>query len=679
MRSMELSECISALYGYGFKIGQKVGLLTYAVATGSAFDASSTNGGYSLPAQKPLSLGLATLKQLKAIIISFPQQLGTIWTLVLAQVRVFGPKEYTLLAILASGLVYGLIKRNRLKTLIEQFFALPNVQWPAPVRDWYAALLSVVSAGALPFLAWWGWLSLITLTRYRVPFFIVTERALFAWLLYAVGNEIIKQIIKRFLLKAPSKYTAFVFVVARRLLLYVVVLSVALDTAVELGASSDSIALWRSLFELSVIVFLAYFFAHRRIVIALVPDIPSAAYRKFVAAIEQLYFGVYAFTLGTALLQWAGYRELAHFLWLRTWALAGLFLTAILVHYFLHVTLHNLLLGRAQPNQEAISFYRALEQLLEYAALIALLAFGLSMLGLSDPLMRFALRPWFTLGNQTVSLLTVVEAVTIVLGFFLCARLIRTYLEYRVYPALNIDPGVSYAVNTVIVYVMVTIGIVEACETVGLGFGTLRLFAGALGIGIGFGLQSLAQNVVSGLILIFSRALRRGDWISTGETLGMVQEVGIRATRLRTWDDVEYLVPNARLIERELINWTRSTPYVRLHVAASAGYGCDPQAVRNALLKAAAEAAHVEQFPPPEVWFVGFGDSSLNFELLVWVNLKAVERRKAESELRFAIFDAFRKEGIEIPFPQRDLHIRSADGLSTLVRTDERRAVSDIE
>ena len=219
------------------------------------------------------------------------------------------------------------------------------------------------------------------------------------------------------------------------------------------------------------------------------------------------------------------------------------------------------------------------------------------------------------------------------------------------------------AIDTFLVYSLAGIGGLAALEAVGLGVGTITLFAGAIGVGLGFGLQSIANNFASGLTIIFSRELRRGDIITVGDTVGIVEQVGTRATRMRTRDDIEYVVPNADLVSGKLINWTRSNPNVRVHVPVGVSYDASPTEVREILERVAASVPVVEQVPAPEVRFKEFGDNSLNFELLVWTNVRINPPEKVISVLNFAIFEALKKAGIEIPFPQRDLRIRSAEGL----------------
>lgn len=407
-------------------------------------------------------------------------------------------------------------------------------------------------------------------------------------------------------------------------------------------------------------------FLRCRAIMAVFPELPNRIYRGFVRGLDRGYPLVFALTLSTALLQWAGYRRLAVFVWIRTWVVAGLFVAAVLLHQVLRSALRNAILGDNDGFEEARTFYASARRLLDYAGSIIVVFLALNLTGLREPLVRALSVQIATLGKQPLTPLVLIEAAAIVAGFVLVAQLLRDYLGHQVYPALNVDPGVARAIDTFIIYALGTIGGLAALEAVGLGIGTLMLFAGAFGIGMGFGLQSLANNLASGMTMIFTRALRRGDIVAVGDTIGVVQDVGIRATRMKTRDDVEYLIPNADFVSGKIINWTRSNPHARLHVPLGVSYGADPVRVGQILKQVASSTPTVEKYPAPEVWFVGFGDSSLNFELLVWMNIRMYSRRKIASDLYFAIFEALKEAGIEIPFPQRDLHIRSAEGLGAL-------------
>jgi len=194
---------------------------------------------------------------------------------------------------------------------------------------------------------------------------------------------------------------------------------------------------------------------------------------------------------------------------------------------------------------------------------------------------------------------------------------------------------------------------------VGLDLRFLLVFAGAIGIGIGMGLQSLVGNLISGFTLIFGGKLRKGDWIEVGGTMGMVTDIYLRATKVRTRDEIEYLIPNSEFIGGVLVNYSLGSPLIRIDVPVGVTYSADPRQVEQILLDAAHNEPLVSKQRAPAVRFTEFGDSSINFELLIWINVRKTPRRLVRSNLYFAIFEALAKAGIEIPFPQRDIHVRS--------------------
>lgn len=194
---------------------------------------------------------------------------------------------------------------------------------------------------------------------------------------------------------------------------------------------------------------------------------------------------------------------------------------------------------------------------------------------------------------------------------------------------------------------------------VGIDLRFLLVFAGALGIGIGLGLQNMAANVISGFTIIFGGKIRKGDWIDVGGTLGVVTDIFLRATKIRTRDNIEYLIPNSKFVSDTIINYSLSSPMIRIELPVGVSYNADPREVEKILLQVAKNEPLVSADEEPTVRFVEYADSSINFELLIWIDVRKTPRRRVRSALYFAIFEEFEKAGIEIPFPQRDIHIRS--------------------
>jgi small-conductance mechanosensitive channel len=629
---------------------------------------------HSLFERSPLGFSWQTIGEVHGRIARVPQALADVPQFAARQWHALGVEGSALRFLLLVTVIAGLIVRRRVCDWIDSRLAPVAAQVPGKGAPWASGAVRVAAASAVPAALWVAYLLVAALTELENPAFVVAGMVLLAWAEYTAAVSAARELFLRPLLEIPQEHGHYLFRLARLLLVYGIFVNVLLDSMRRLGVPLDAVALYRWVFVFSLIAFLAIALGRRRAVMSVFPDLPNRMYRGFVRGLDRIYPLAFVLTLMTALLQWAGYRRLAIFVWIRTWALAGLFVLAMLLHHAIRSALRALIVGEETGSAEAVTFYRSTRRLLDYVGVIVIILIALRLTSLSDPLARLLNVRVGTVGGQPLTPLVLIEAAAIVAGFVFVAQLLRDYLEYQVYPALNVDAGVAHAIDTFIIYSLAVVGALAALEAVGLGIGTITLFAGAFGIGLGFGLQSIANNLASGITIIFSRSLRRGDIVTVGDTVGVVQEVGIRATRMRTRDDVEYLIPNSEFVSGKIINWTRSNPHARLHVPLGVSYGADPVQVREILERVAAHTPTVERHPAPEVWFVGFGDSSLNFELLVWMNIRTYARDKVASDLYFAIFEAFKEAGIEIPFPQRDLHIRSAEGLGALPpRKDESR------
>jgi len=238
----------------------------------------------------------------------------------------------------------------------------------------------------------------------------------------------------------------------------------------------------------------------------------------------------------------------------------------------------------------------------------------------------------------------------------------KALLQYQVLARTGIDRSTQYTIATLFGYAVLTFGMVIALRQV-VNLSALGTIVAALSVGIGFGMQDIVSNFISGIILLFERPIRVGDTIEVGANRGLVRTINIRATTVQTRDNVFILVPNRALISTEVVNYGYDDPKIRIAVPVGVSYSSDPEQVRDILLKVAAEQSTVLKHPVPLVQFTEFGDSSLNFRLLAWIQ-RAEQRNRIVSDLNFAIFKEFNEANIEIPFPQRDLHIRSAEGLT---------------
>ncbi|HEY8571006.1 mechanosensitive ion channel family protein [Phenylobacterium sp.] len=272
----------------------------------------------------------------------------------------------------------------------------------------------------------------------------------------------------------------------------------------------------------------------------------------------------------------------------------------------------------------------------------------------------------FAIGRTPVTLGGVLTGLLLITAGFVAARLAGAGLR-RIRGRVHSGAAALYIVEKLVSYGLVIVFFIAGLSTVGLNLSSLAVFAGALGVGVGLGLQGLVKEFVSGLALIFDRVLNVGDYVELEDgKRGLVQEIGPRAVRIRTNDNIDIVVPNSKFIDGPVINWTLHNETRRIHIPFSVAYGSNREQVRDVVLAAAQSVPFTSpdtESRKSQVWLVGFGDSALNFELLVWPTLDAVKRPAAmHAAYTWAIADALECAGIEVPFPQMDVRLRSLFG-----------------
>jgi len=264
----------------------------------------------------------------------------------------------------------------------------------------------------------------------------------------------------------------------------------------------------------------------------------------------------------------------------------------------------------------------------------------------------------------TLTIGGVLQVVFILVSAWVISWLLRSGLKRYAKSQQRMSAPSLYAIDRVTHYILIFIGLMIAIASLGIDVTKFTLLISALGIGVGFGLQNVISNFVAGLMLLFEKTLKVGDFVELESGVnGEVKEINIRSTIITTNDNVDIVVPNSQFVDGRVTNWTMRDTYRRIHVPFGVAYGSDKEKVKEAVLEASSRVPHTlndESRKPPQVWLVEMGDSALNFELVVWLMPEAVSRPGAVSaaflwEIHTALVDA----GIEIPFPQRDLHIKS--------------------
>jgi small-conductance mechanosensitive channel len=276
-----------------------------------------------------------------------------------------------------------------------------------------------------------------------------------------------------------------------------------------------------------------------------------------------------------------------------------------------------------------------------------------------NQLQRILTYSLFKLGEADVTLSTIFKLLLLIALVIVLERILRRHLLRRLLHHTRLATSLQFAITRLVGYAFIALGCYVALQLVGINLTSLAVLAGAVGIGLGFGLQNIVNNFVSGIIILAERPIGIGDRIEVGTVTGQVKQIRLRSTTVVTNDNITIIVPNSNFISNSVTNWSYGDPRVRIRLPVGVAYGTDARLLERALMEVAAAQSKVLREPAPSVFFNGFGESSLDFDLAVWTEEMTFNPRRLRSDLYFAIEQKLREHKIEIPFPQRDLHLRS--------------------
>jgi small-conductance mechanosensitive channel len=258
-----------------------------------------------------------------------------------------------------------------------------------------------------------------------------------------------------------------------------------------------------------------------------------------------------------------------------------------------------------------------------------------------------------------LSLFQIFLLIALLIAVFWFSSRTKRFLFNRFLAKSGLDRSLQYAIAQIVSNIVLIVGIFIVLDNAGIHLGALTVFAGAVGVGVGFGLQNIASNFISGLVILAERPITVGDRVEVAGIIGQVQHIRARSTVIVTNDNITMIVPNSKFIDSPVTNWTYGDPRVRFRIPVGVAYGSDIDKVRAALIAAGKENQHTLTDPEPSVFLDKFGNNAIEFELVVWSSEMSYRPRRYRSDLNFAIEKKLREAGIEIPNPQRDLHIRS--------------------
>ena len=348
-------------------------------------------------------------------------------------------------------------------------------------------------------------------------------------------------------------------------------------------------------------------------------------------------------------------------------AFAGLFTAGLVIARFLQSQIVRRFFDRFKIDT---NFVAIVTTILSLAAIVFFTVTAVNAAGI--PLAWNASLPAIKLSLVQIFLLVV-----LLIAVFWFSSWTKRFLFNRLLAQSGLDRSLQYAVAQVVSNIVLVVGIIIVLENTGIHLAALAVFAGAVGVGIGFGLQNIASNFISGLVILAERPITIGDRVEVAGIAGQVEHIRARSTVIRTNDNIMMIVPNTKFIDSPVTNWTYGDRRVRFRIPVGVAYGTDVRKVRESLLAVAHENPHTLKEPGPGVYLEQFGENSIDFKLVVWSSEMSARPSRYRSDLNFAIAEKFRETGIEFPFPQRDVHIR--DGTLKVENVTKSETTSRLE
>ena len=607
----------------------------------------------------PLGWDLNTISYLYELALSLPNKIPIFTRFVIEQSKVLGVIGSILVLVFFLFVLYSLLGQHRVMDSVESRVEFLTKYIPEASYPFVISGIKVVVSALIPLLLLGAFSLINAMIDYSATWFQLIGRLLGLWAAGALLLRLLKESLTQNLLKVTEQYGWTIYRWTRLALLYAIFGIAAYWATEAFEIREDVLSLLRFAISVSITAVLLMLFLNKKAFMSLLPELPIPSYMSFRRFLEKYYFPLLMVSFLAALLWCFGYRALGRLILVKIWFTGVLFVFIMFLYHTVRRSLDTWFQRLDRTDEDARGFVGALRSILKYATFLAVLIIVLNLLGLLYPLQRIMSFPIFHFADTTITFWLIIIATLILLTIVYASRLIQAYFDYKIYPSFGIDPGLGYAINTVIKFTSLGIGCLIALNILGINLRFLLVFAGAIGVGVGLGLQNMAANVISGFTIIFGGKIRKGDWIEVEGMMGEVTDIYLRATKVRTRDNIEYLVPNSNIISNTMVNYSLSSPLIRIELPVGVSYSGNPHQVEKILLSAAENEPLVDKIHRPAVRFVEYADSSINFELLVWIDVRKTPRRKVRSNLYFVIFEELAKAGIEIPFPQRDVHIRS--------------------
>jgi small-conductance mechanosensitive channel len=612
-----------------------------------------------------LGWDIDTLDYLSMWALNLPLRVPELMRTLAEHSRLLGLAGSLVVLTFVVAVLYSLFGQGRVMRRVEAALEPVRRRFPGNAYPFAIAAARIVTAAAIPLLLLGAYTLIKGAIAYRTPWFGLLGELLLLWSAAALALRSLREALTGGLFSTTADHGRRIFRLSRLGVLYTAGCLVLLHAADAYAFRPDVLRFLRFAVSVSVACFFLLLMLNKRSLLSFFPDLPYRSYRRYLGLLERYYSALIGVSFVLALAWCFGFREFGRLVLVRIWSSIGALGLLAMVYHALRLGLNRWAERISPAAESARAMVHTARSLLVYGAILATVVVLLNLLGLLGPIERLLSFPLLKVGKVALTFWTLIQAGLVLVFFVYASRFLQAYLDYKIFPVLGVDSGLGYAINTIVRIASLALGFLLALDTLGVDLAFLLVFAGAIGVGVGLGLQTVAAHLIAGFIIIFGGKVRKGDWIKVEETIGMITDIHLMSTRVRTRGNIEYLIPNSTLLSNTIVNYSLTSPTVWISLPVGVSYDADPQSVERILLAVAASEPTVLRGEPPRVLFTQFADSSLNFELAVAIDIRLTPEKVVKSNLYFAVFREFRKVGIEIPFPQREVRVRNADGPAT--------------
>ena len=509
-----------------------------------------------------LGWDIDTLDYLSMWALNLPLRVPELMRTLAEHSRLLGLAGSLVVLTFVVAVLYSLFGQGRVMRRVEAALEPVRRRFPGKAYPFAIAAARIVTAAAIPLLLLGAYTLIKGAIAYRTPWFGLLGELLLLWSAAALALRSLREALTGGLFSTTADHGRRIFRLSRLGVLYTAGCLVLLHAADAYAFRPDVLRFLRFAVSVSVACFFLLLMLNKRSLLSFFPDLPYRSYRRYLGLLERYYSALIGVSFVLALAWCFGFREFGRLVLVRIWSSIGALGLLAMVYHALRLGLNRWAERISPAAESARAMVHTARSLLVYGAILATVVVLLNLLGLLGPIERLLSFPLLKVGKVALTFWTLIQAGLMLVFFVYASRFLQTYLDYKIFPVLGVDSGLGYAINTIVRIASLALGFLLALDTLGVDLAFLLVFAGAIGVGVGLGLQAVAAHLIAGFIIIFGGKVRKGDWIKVEETIGMITDIHLMSTRVRTRGNIEYLIPNSTLLSNTIVNYSLTSPTV---------------------------------------------------------------------------------------------------------------------